>query len=235
MKARAMLGAAYAVLAAAVLLGTGRPAAAQTTIDTKPLQNSTIFAFGEPDTATYGQTFTVGSDNVLNSFSFNLTKGAGAPTTSFQFYVMGWDGTKATGPVLFQSGVTTIASGTPMQAFTFNTGNLALTSGSQYVGFINASNQFDGSEDANVGMGSVTGASVYNGGAFVYLNNGNNFSRVTQDAWTTGFQGPGADAAFTAQFSSRSLATPEPTSLALALPGLMPMWLLVRRRRKQAA
>ncbi|NJL21994.1 MAG: hypothetical protein HC895_16165 [Leptolyngbyaceae cyanobacterium SM1_3_5] len=54
-----------AIGAACLSMGAGEAAQALT-INTTPSWNgsSSITAFGEPNTATYGQTFTVGSDNV---------------------------------------------------------------------------------------------------------------------------------------------------------------------------
>ncbi len=44
-----------------------------TLIDTTAKFTTAWYSFGEPDTATYGQTFAVTGDNILNSFSLYLT------------------------------------------------------------------------------------------------------------------------------------------------------------------
>ncbi len=65
---------------------------------------------GEPDFATIGQTFTVGMDNILNSFAFWLDD-IGTDPVNFAAFVMEWDGSKATGPILFQSAARAVYGG----------------------------------------------------------------------------------------------------------------------------
>lgn len=201
--------------------------AAPLTIDTTGSQNSSILFFGEPDTATYGQTFTLATDmNLLDfMFRFDDQQGGSADLTSFQAYVMAWDGTKATGPVLFSSGVMTSAGSAGFEDFTINTGSLLLSAG-QYVAFFNVSNQFDGVPDA-AAWASVSGASVYDGGLFVFNNNGNNFGLLTSTAWTQNWQCAGCDLSFKLNAVD---AVPEPATLALLGTGLFTM--AARRRRK---
>jgi hypothetical protein len=49
---------------------------------------SAITSFGESNTATYGQTFTVGSDNVLQNFSFQLGGYPSGAAVDFAAYIM---------------------------------------------------------------------------------------------------------------------------------------------------
>jgi hypothetical protein len=202
--------------AGAALLGLGVAGKAQagTLIDTTPSWNgsSGISPFGEPNTATYGQTFTVGSDNVLNDFSFwlNDVSSAGPDSTDFAAYVMEWDSanSRAKGDILYQSGMQSTTGAAGMEKFVFNTGGTALTSGKQYVAFLSASNFFDG-----INGGSQVGSSFqdgYNGGNFVYMNNGANFSALTANQWNS--FGP-IDLAFQASFSQASASVPEPSSM----------------------
>jgi hypothetical protein len=188
-----------------------------------------VATFGEPNSATYGQTVTVGSDNYLKSFSFMLDQTSQVPG-SFQGYVMQWNhaSRRAVGEVLYSSPVIS-GSTTGFETFTFNTGGLALARQQQYVLFVNCSNQFDGN-GYDMAMASRRDGDVYDGGLFVYLNNGGNFGQVTTSSWTLSHVGSGGDAAFRAEF------TPEPATmamlvmLALSLPkrgGLA----LVRRRK----
>jgi hypothetical protein len=222
---RSMVGLALTSL---FTLGmTAASVGAATTIDTTPSWNgsSNIFWFGETNTATYGQTFTTPADSVLNSFTFYLNNAGGGPS-QFKGYVMAWDGAKAMGPVLYESGAIS-NSNSSLAPFSFVTGGLSLTPGQQYVAFINTSSLFDGVLDSGT-MGSVD-ADVYSGGEFAFLNNGSNFGEVTTDNWSLGWRGAGADTAFRAEFAS---PTPEPTSMALLSAGTLPLLRRLRRRRK---
>ena len=165
--------------------------------------------FGEVNTATYGQTFLAPvSTPVLTSFKLYFTNITSFAT--FRFYVMAWDGAKATGPVLFQSPVTTTAGAVGMQGYTFNTGQLALAPGGSYVAFVSTSTLQDGGSTA-AGMGLRT-SDVYPGGAFYYLNNGTNYAQWTTSAWTL----YGADdLAFTAVFSGGALSAPPPLTVGI--------------------
>jgi hypothetical protein len=211
------------ILLGGIGLFVSTPVKAQTTIDTTPFWDrfSVITWFGEPNTATYGQTFTVPeTDNVLNSFTFLLRQDDPAPSP-FQFFVMAWDPTnlRASGPVLFASDPLTTSERGVMKSYTILTGSLNLISGMQYVAFINCSNLFDGLED-NTAMAGLTTDS-YIGGAFVFLNNGEQFDRVRQDRWTTNWLASGGDAAFIARFSQGGGGgiVPEPGGWALLLCG----------------
>src|SRR5215510_12798465 len=78
----------------------------------------TISTFGYPNTATYGQTITaVAGATQLNSFTFHIQPFSNPIT--YRAYVMAWDGTKATGPVLFQSG-DQVASTPGLNSYTYN-------------------------------------------------------------------------------------------------------------------
>ena len=215
--------------AACVVLGGVGTAQAATLIDTTPTWNGTqaISTFGEPNTATYGQTFTVGSDNVLNDFTFWLNDSTSQPI-SFAGYVMAWDGSKAAGSILYQSGQRSTTGAAGMEQFTFNTGGTTLASGQQYVAFLSASNFFDGI--ASEGSMGYLG-DVYSGGGFVFNNNGSNFSQLTTQAWENRL-GPN-DAAFRANFAAGSAqAVPEPSSSLglLAFGGFVAGKILKRKK-----
>lgn len=220
--------------AACMAFGLIGNAQAASLIDTTPSWDGTLYidAMGESNTATYGQTFTVGSDNVLNDFTFWLADRNDPAPVDFAGYVMAWDGSKATGNILYQSGQRSTTSAVGMEKFTFNTGGTNLTSGQQYVAFLSASNFFDGvSSLAN--MGSLR-TNVYNGGDFVYYNNGSNFSALTINSWDcTG--GCFGDAAFTANFSSASAqSVPEPSSsLGLFVFGTFVASKVLKRKKAQ--
>lgn len=216
--------------AACLTVGSAKVGYALTVVDTTPAWDgsSYVHPFGQPDTATYGQTFTVpvNGDNALNSFSFFL-KQTSSSAIKFAGYVTAWDGNKATGPILYQSGSQSTTQQDVFQAFNFATGGLNLTAGNQYVAFLNASNFADSGSGF---MGQPQSEDVYSGGGFVFLNNGSDFSRITVDNWTKDFLGAGGDVAFKASFAS-PVAIPTPA----LLPGLIGLGMGVLRKRKAEA
>ena len=214
--------------AACIALGGVGTAHADTVIDTTPSWNGSSFigTFGQPNTATYGQTFTVGSDNVLNDFSFFLRQLTASPL-KFDGYLMAWDGAKATGNILYQSGLQSTSQQNVFQQFTFNTGGVSLTSGQKYVAFVNVSNH----PDSGRGQMGFTSGDPLPGGSFVFLNNGSNFSQVTTTNWSTALSP--LDAAFKATFTTAK-AVPESSSvLGLLAVGALGASQVFKRKKEQ--
>ncbi|MEM7553528.1 MAG: PEP-CTERM sorting domain-containing protein [Cyanobacteria bacterium P01_A01_bin.84] len=165
--------------------------------------------FGERNTATYGQTFTVGADNILDNFTFFLQNKSGPDAVDFAAYVMAWNGAKATGSKLYESTQRSTDLNVPgMQKFTFKTGGINLTPGAQYVAFLSASDFFDGIR-GKAKMGYL-GRDIYYGGGFVFSNNRSNFKKLKRQKWS---HFHGRDAAFKASFSSTKQEVPEPLTI----------------------
>jgi hypothetical protein len=201
-----------------ILLGFGTAGMAATTIDTTPYQNDQVSIFGNPDTATYGQTITTPVDNVLQSFTFYMQMDV---DTTVRGEVYAWSGTKATGPNLFESASMVVAGSSSFVPVTFNTGGVALVPGDQYVLFATVSK--------DLGSGSGPWASVnydvYSGGLFVFINNGYDPSQWTTTDWNYYGWYSAADLSFKADFAT----VPLPGAVWLLGSGLVG---LVGLRRK---
>ena len=219
-------------LVAAALLGAASVAGAQTTIGAPG--GSSVSPFGEPNTQTYGQTFTVptNGDNALNAFSFWM---APATDLSFRGYVFAWDGatSRATGSALFTSSIMSApTSGSGFQQVTVSTGGVSLTGGSMYVAFLSASG-LAGSSTTQWEFGT---GDTYAGGEFVFMNNGENTGAWTTGTWNTDHAGTNRDVRFEMQFSATQMSqVPEPATVALSATGLLALGGIGALRRRRAA
>ena len=210
------------MLCGALVAAIAVPASAATTVDTTGSFSGNWSPFGQPDTSAYGQSFTVGSDNVLNSFSLYLDGQVGSPL-NFTSYVYAWNGSSITGSALYTSTVQTFLgsdSSSPVE-FAFNTGSLSLNSGSQYVAFLFANS----GGLANMPMASGDFA----GGNFVFNNVGPNFSDLSTSGWAV----VQPDVWFRAAFNAGG-AVPEPGTWAMMLLGFAGIGMAVRRERAKA-
>jgi len=187
------------------------------------------FGAGATNTATYGQTFTVGENTFLNSFSLFLEGPPVNPPLQFKAYVYEWTGVGITGVAMYESGVQafmghgnpTDLSAPPFE-YSFDTQRLKLSSYGTYVAFISTTNvPNSGSAFAYMPhLGGFSGNPL-RGGGFVYSNNGDDFSALF-DVWD-GFDNE-YDVWFKASFSSHAPtlpAIPEPSIFVLALVGVL--------------
>ena len=219
-----------ALAASSVLLAA--PASAATSVDTTQPFTGAWSPFGDPDTSAYGQTFTVGADNVLDSFSLYLTGGVTNPV-DFRAYIYGWDGSKATGTQLFASSLQSFTGSlydNPTE-FLFSTGGLGLTTGAQYVAFLFA--DFSGAEStASMPYSGSFGSEQMPGGGFVYYNAGDNFGALTSSTWNKASGDD--DVWFKASFSQGDVgAVPEPATWALFLFGFFAVGGLMRSAKRE--
>jgi hypothetical protein len=160
--------------------------------------------FGNPHTATYGQTFALpGGDGVLNSWTFTLDNVSNP--FAMEFMVGTWDTTTnhMTGSALYQSPSVDTTTGSANYTFT---PNVTLAPGQEYVAFLTVSNS-PGAGTASMPLNSTN---AYADGGFFFLNNGTDTSQWTSTAWDNFTNN---DAAFTATFSPSSV--PEPGTLAM--------------------
>jgi hypothetical protein len=188
---------------------------------------------------TVGQTFTVPpTAQKLTAFSLttrdsHFEDGVGVieTPTNFRSYVMAWDGAnnRATGPVLFQSGVqATTEDGADHTAASSGL-TLSLPPGGTYVAFVtqegfgmpSGNNIF-----SNVLARDSTPGGTYAGGTLVTKTDGTlSFTGLTTESWTVAAD---TDAEFFASFTT----VPEPGSLMLVAPVTIG-WVTYWRRRWQ--
>jgi hypothetical protein len=175
-----------------------------------------VASFGAPNTATYGQTITVTPGSaVVSSFGFEM--GHCNATVTFRGEIYAWDGTKATGPSLFESPITTQGSSDTFQLVTFNTGALTLPPGA-YVIFATTSR--DQVTASACEWGSLPGLAAYSAGSHVFMNNGADPSQWTTVAWGT----EPFDLAFEVNMTP---APPPPPNVVTNVPAASPATLLL--------
>ena len=183
---------------------------------------------GNPNTATYGETFTAPSspNTVLQDFSFYLAGPAAAGDIKLGAYIATWTGTNA-GTLVYSSAEVDYAN-TGNAQLSFNTGGVSLSPGGSYVAFLSVSQYYgDSSGEAYVSSGAAT----IPGGNFVYYNNGGNFNALFTNTWSaTGLK---PDWAFTADFSSAT-ATPEPSTALVAVFGAVAFLAHAWQRHRQS-
>jgi hypothetical protein len=163
--------------------------------------------------ATWGQTITPPpATPFLTKFAVSLSD---SPVVEpdplvFRGYLMEWNGTRATGPILYESPTLTadgMAHG-EFRRIDMNGIDLALDPGKSYVFFISCSALFDG-VDSEAGVAGMP-ADNYPGGHLVTLNNQNDVAAWTTANWS---QTGAWDMTFEAVF-----VVPEPGGFVALLP-----------------
>lgn len=216
-------------------VAVAQPASADT-IDTSGSYAGKLDYFGANYTPVYGQTFTVGSANALNGFTFFLGGGA----TNVRAYVYSWGGHGLVGPAYYASDVRSFAgtNGDAYQALRFDTGAINLRAGQRYVAFLTTAG-IDQPADGGVTWMPTAGSfgsDAYVGGDFVYTNAGESLAAVVGTAWddTNGVFG---DVQFKADFSvgtTNGAGVPEPAAWALLIGGFGIAGGTLRQRRGRA-
>ncbi|MFQ6332653.1 PEP-CTERM sorting domain-containing protein [Methylophilus sp. 3sh_L] len=196
-----------------------------TVIDTTTGGYVSVSPFGEPTTATFGQTITTDSSGgYLDNFSFYMT----GLSENFKAYVYAWDGFKAVGNALYDSATTNIGNpGSTFQEVTFNP-NVLLAGSTQYVLFFSTAGFHDGVTNVN-SWGYVDNENAYIGGSFVYDRNGNDFLQLTTNRWDSHGTDGWGDLAFKLQIS----AVPEPSAISAFFLGMGVVLTAFRRKHKR--
>jgi len=206
------------------------PAAAA--IDTTAIDRGNFFPFGQPNSATYGQTFVPGpADGALTGFSLFLRgRSGGTGTLNLRGYVAEWDGSKA-GTVLYTSDTRTMNAAGTQQEFAF-TLSAPTVAGHSYVAFLSIA-------DLVLQPRSLFGTPFTDNvipGMFVFTNNGLNFGSLFTDDWQ--FVGVD-DIFFKASFDPAPPpppppGVPEPAAWSLMIAGFGATGLAMRRRKVSA-
>jgi hypothetical protein len=190
---------------------------AVTTIDTTVAWNGTsstgAFNGGGGARRAGGQTFAVGSDNILVDFTM-FADGVAPSGATLKGYVMQWDGEKPTGPVLYESSLRTLSTNpnVPEEPVVFNTGRLLLTQGNTYIAFLDAGDVSQPPGAFNLGI--TSGSNPYpDGSNFESPFSIGTFPGLSTVPWREHSNPPGGDAAFIAHFH----AVPEPSTCLLLL------------------
>jgi len=182
--------------------------------------------FGNPNTATYGETFIAPNSPNTNLADFGFYMAGPVTTGNIELsaYIATWTGTHA-GTLLYTSPEFNYPN-TGNAEIQFNTGGLTLNPGGDYIMFLSVSQYYGQSS----GLSFISsGSATIPGGGFAYYNNGANFNELFTNNWDNSGLKP--DWAVNLDFNSGSGgSTPEPGTLALFGSGLACLAGAIRRR-----
>ncbi len=213
------------VASAATLAGAG--VASAQTIDTRTgeyLTSGVSSGFGQTFTAPAGAT-------TLTQFSFWLSGGGLGLVSSYEAYLMQWNGSMPVGEVLYSSGPRDTPECCPQERVDFTTGELTVTPGAQYVAFLL-------STSGNLAYRRVRldgeWFNSYDGGASIFAYScGDDTAELLSTCQWAESNTADIDNEFVATFESAAITVPEPSSIALLVVGAAAL-IAVRRTRRHA-
>ena len=202
------LAAAGGSLAAGLCIGAAK---ADTTINTiNPTINpwngsSFIGSWGgtvtptNANSYTYGQTFTAPSASSLKSFTFN-TRSSSIGSQPYTAYLYQLNTNTVQGPAIWTRAGLTLSGNTSSSSTTLNINSAKLQAGTRYVFFLTTAG-LNTSGNPTYEYGTVSGASNYTGGQFIFSKN-DDFTAALDLGYG------GTDLAFLMIFGSSGLGNP---------------------------
>jgi hypothetical protein len=201
-----------------VLLASAGLAEAQTLSNFASFGNVQDPFSNSPPQTTTGLVFTAPAGPIaITDFSFKLVRGFGTFGVSAHLYR--WDGEKATGPSLFDSGGFDIAGTSfSFETFKFNTGAVELSGGATYIAFLTRSKYSQ--SWGGLFPGVLTASSPWAGSQYNFFGNAGDFDALLTTPWSQ------RSAPWKLAFEANFIPTPGVAGL-LGMAGLI----AVRRRR----